>query len=253
MSLLGSCLTFPNDDMYRALMRVLVYLGRSPKVGITFSRHQDFKLRCLLPIATGPSRDRRLAIVCSSAAEWCRLALIGSTASPCLRRKPSWLRSPIALSNCCLCARCCKLELGVEFDEPIEVCTDNKGAFDLCHRYTSAQNSRHIDRKLFKMRELRGAGDVTVRHIPTDLNPADLFTKLESVAQSEVREVSPSSVEHSYVWWCAAFACVIDRAYVTLDSWDVGAMAHAGGVVRPPCGPTPSYPDINAYTYLTTR
>ena len=48
----------------------------------------------------------------------------------------------------------------------------------MCHRYTSAQNSRHVDRKLFKMRELRGAGVVTVRHIPGDSNPADLFTKI---------------------------------------------------------------------------
>ena len=59
-----------------------------------------------------------------------------------------------------------------------EVGTDNKVAYDLCHRFTSAQNSRHIDRKLFKMRELRGAGRVTVRYIPTDENEADLFTKI---------------------------------------------------------------------------
>ena len=30
------------------------------------------------------------------------------------------------------------------------------------------------------MRELRGAGVVTVRHIPTEENPADLFTKILS-------------------------------------------------------------------------
>ena len=63
-------------------------------------------------------------------------------------------------------------------DGPIEVETDNKGAFDLCHRYSSAQHSRHIDRKLFKMRELRGAGVVTVKYVPTDENTADLFTKI---------------------------------------------------------------------------
>ena len=49
-----------------------------------------------------------------------------------------------------------------------------------CHRFTSAQNSRHIDRKLFKMRELRGAGRVTIKHIPGETNPADLFTKILS-------------------------------------------------------------------------
>ena len=60
----------------------------------------------------------------------------------------------------------------------MEVSTDNKGAYDLCHRFTSAANSRHVDRKLFKMRELRGAGVVNVKHVGTDFNPADIFTKV---------------------------------------------------------------------------
>ena len=68
--------------------------------------------------------------------------------------------------------------MGLEIKDPIKVFTDNKGAYDLCHRYTSAQHSRHIDRKVFKMRELRGAGTVTVDYIPTDKNPADIFTKI---------------------------------------------------------------------------
>ena len=68
--------------------------------------------------------------------------------------------------------------LGHEFEGPIEVFTDNKAAHDLCHRFTSAQNTKHIDRKLYKMRELRGAGIVTVKYVPTDDNTADLFTKV---------------------------------------------------------------------------
>ena len=68
--------------------------------------------------------------------------------------------------------------IGYEHDGPIEVSTDNQAAYDLCHRFTSAQNSRHIDRKLFKMRELRGAGIVVVKKVPTEFNPADLFTKV---------------------------------------------------------------------------
>ena len=68
--------------------------------------------------------------------------------------------------------------LGHEQEGPYEVRTDSKSAYDLCHRFTSAQNSRHVDRKLFKMRELRGAGRVVVRHMPGDTNPADLFTKI---------------------------------------------------------------------------
>ena len=68
--------------------------------------------------------------------------------------------------------------IGYEHDGPVEVSTDNKGAYDLCHRFTSAANSRHVDRKLFKMRELRGAGVVVVKHVGTEINPADLFTKV---------------------------------------------------------------------------
>ena len=68
--------------------------------------------------------------------------------------------------------------IGYVHEGPVEVSTDNKGAYDLCHRFTSAANSRHVDRKLFKMRELRGAGTVVVKHVPTEFNPADLFTKV---------------------------------------------------------------------------
>ena len=68
--------------------------------------------------------------------------------------------------------------IGVSCASSIQVYTDNKAAHDLCNRYTTAQNSRHVDRKMFKMRELRGAGVVEVNHIPTDKNPADLFTKV---------------------------------------------------------------------------
>ena len=70
--------------------------------------------------------------------------------------------------------------LGYELDGPVDVGTDNKGAYDLCHRFTSAQHSRHIDRKLFKMRELRGAGRVRVRYVPTNDNTSDIFTKIPS-------------------------------------------------------------------------
>ena len=44
-----------------------------------------------------------------------------------------------------------------------------------CHKYG---DTRHIDRKLFKLREMRGAGIVKVQYIPTDENTADLFTKV---------------------------------------------------------------------------
>ena len=62
-------------------------------------------------------------------------------------------------------------------DGPVEVETDNSGARDLCRRSTVGANSRHVERKVFKMRELQHQGKVRVGLIPTALNAADLFTK----------------------------------------------------------------------------
>ena len=60
---------------------------------------------------------------------------------------------------------------------PVEVATDNTGAYHLCNSSTTGQNSRHVERKVFKMRELRRRGVVKVIHVPTKDNAADLFTK----------------------------------------------------------------------------
>ena len=60
---------------------------------------------------------------------------------------------------------------------PTEVGTDNTGAFNLCQRTTKGKNSRHIERKGFKMRELHFDGVVKLIHVPTEEMVADLLTK----------------------------------------------------------------------------
>ena len=60
---------------------------------------------------------------------------------------------------------------------PVEVGVDNKGAYDLCHRATAGKNSRHVERKVFKMRELQHAGKVKLVLVPTNEMRADMFTK----------------------------------------------------------------------------
>ena len=56
--------------------------------------------------------------------------------------------------------------------------TDSQSAHDLCHRHTVGQNSRHVERKVFKMRELHHRGVVVVRLVPTAENGADMLTKV---------------------------------------------------------------------------
>ena len=59
----------------------------------------------------------------------------------------------------------------------IEVGTDNSGAFDLCHRTSVGKHSRHVERKVYKMRELKHGGIVKLVLIPTKEMAADLLTK----------------------------------------------------------------------------
>ena len=76
--------------------------------------------------------------------------------------------------------------LGETIDEPMVVYTDNQAAYDLCHRFSAGQHSRHVDRKMYKMRELRAEGKVDVRKIDGTKNPADMFTK--PLARAELHE-----------------------------------------------------------------
>ena len=180
MGLLGSCLTFATEQMYYCLVRVLVYLVRTKSIGTTFSSNTP-TARMLRARADSNWSEKRsttgfvifladAAINAHSRRQHC------ITMSSCESELVALADTAIELLHVAPTLE----HIGHRIDGPISAATDNKGAFDLCHRFTSAQNSRHVDRKLFKMRELRGAGIVTVELIPTADNPADLFTKILS-------------------------------------------------------------------------
>ena len=72
---------------------------------------------------------------------------------------------------------------------PIEVGVDNSGAYNLCHRTTMGKNSRHVERKVFKMREMRAGGIVKLALVPTDEMVADILTKpLQDAAFTKHRD-----------------------------------------------------------------
>ena len=178
MGLLGSCLTFPTEKLYYCLVRVLVYLVRTKNLGITYSAH-------------APNADKLFARADSNWSErrsttGFGVFLAGAAINPLSRRQHCITMSSTEAELVALADAAIELihvdatlwHIGHRRDAPIEVGTDNKGAHDLCHRFTSAQNSRHIDRKQFKLREMRGAGIVTVVHVRTEDNAADIFTKI---------------------------------------------------------------------------
>ena len=177
--MLGSCLTFPNEELYEHLMHVLVYLGRSRNLGTTFSAHVDEadKIKVYADSNWGVTRSVTGFVIMLAGAAFVAV----SRRQHCISMS-SCEAELVALADAAI--ELLHVTEVVSFmghpclDEPVQVCTDSKAAYDLCHRYTTASNSRHIDRKLFKMRELRGAGRVQLKHIPGETNPADLFTKI---------------------------------------------------------------------------
>ena len=60
---------------------------------------------------------------------------------------------------------------------PIEVGVDNSGAYNLCHRTTVGKNSKHVERRCYKMRELYHQGIVKLTLVPTAEMSADMLTK----------------------------------------------------------------------------
>ena len=176
----GACLTFPTRELYDCLMHILVYLGRTRNIGANFS-------------AFAPGGNKPVAYADS---DWSitrsisgfLIMLAGAAICAVSRRQHCITMSSCEAELIALAEVAIELLhvldvldfMGLDVSEAVEVNTDSKAAYDLCHRFTSAQNSRHVDRKLFKMRELRGAGRVVVKHIPGVDNPADLFTKILS-------------------------------------------------------------------------
>jgi hypothetical protein len=68
------------------------------------------------------------------------------------------------------------IELGLK-DIPSALSCDNNGAIDLAHNPRVGDRSKHIDVQYHFTRELVEKGDLTVLHIDSEYNPADICTK----------------------------------------------------------------------------
>ena len=123
-------------------MRVLVYLARSPSLGMTFSKYAERPgLHAYADSDWSTTRSTTGYVI----------FLAGAAISTGCRRQHCITMSSTEAELVALCDLAIELIyvkglvtfLGYEIDSPVPVYTDNKGAYDLCHRFTSAQNSRH--------------------------------------------------------------------------------------------------------------
>jgi len=56
--------------------------------------------------------------------------------------------------------------------------TDSKSAYDLCHRRSAGASTRHVERRVFKMRELVAQQMISLKLVRTHEMHADMMTKL---------------------------------------------------------------------------
>lgn len=80
--------------------------------------------------------------------------------------------------------------LGLEVELPMVLEMDNKGAVDLVNNWSVGGRTRHMDVRMYFLRELKSEGLVVVKHVPGDDNDADIFTKntASSVFNKHVRK-----------------------------------------------------------------
>jgi hypothetical protein len=59
---------------------------------------------------------------------------------------------------------------------------DNKGAVDLANSWSVGGRTRHVDVRMYFLRELKDDGLLIIRHISGDDNDTDIFTKYTTAA-----------------------------------------------------------------------
>jgi hypothetical protein len=198
----GRCRTFPTRKMLEHMERVLVYLGRTASLAINYTGdHPD--ARTLTGFCDADWYVRR-----STTGYVIKLAggaiSHGSRRQHCIAMSTTEaeLMGLAELALEMLYVRDVLTQLGFRFEPedvqvstkrvevhrlihqardivhgPIGVGTDNSGAYNLCHRTTVGKNSKHVERRVYKMRELKHQGIVKVNLIPTAEMPADMLTK----------------------------------------------------------------------------
>ena len=59
----------------------------------------------------------------------------------------------------------------------VNIFVDNQGTIDLASKYTTEKRSKHIDIRYHFIREKVSSGFITLTHVPSESNIADIMTK----------------------------------------------------------------------------
>jgi hypothetical protein len=67
--------------------------------------------------------------------------------------------------------------IGLKVKKPMVLWVDNKGTVDLANNWSVGGRTRHVEVRMYFLRDLKEEGTLITRWIPGADNPADLFSK----------------------------------------------------------------------------
>ena len=197
----GRCRTYPTAKMLEHMERVLVYAVRNKDIFINYTATQpnshklrgasdsDWSVRrsttgFVIILACGAiahaSRRQHCIALSSTEAELMALADLAVELlyiREVLKHIGHLFENELELETKDPEAHRLVHSVGDIMHGATEIGVDNSGAYSLCLRTTNGKNSRHVERKCYRMRELRIDGYVQMKLIPTKEMCADMLTK----------------------------------------------------------------------------
>ena len=177
ISKLARALTFPTPELDACADRVIVYLYQTRTEGLLF----DGKTSDAATLVAYSDSDWAVSHSTSGYAIFLSGAAVTHSSRrqkciACSSTEAEIIAASEAAKEVVYFRRLCS-ELGLEQDEPTVLYVDNSGAVALAKDKKSSENSRHVARRYFKVRELQAEGEIVTIFCPTADNAADILTK----------------------------------------------------------------------------
>lgn len=189
VGMLTRCMAWPNDALYLRAERVLIYLHHTRDLGITYSATASTHTTIggdLAPCVKGTCDGMSDADWSAgrSTSGWAFFMGLGAVAFGSKKQVSTALSSCEAeimagsLAACdALFLRTLLAHIGLPPTAPTLLRMDNMGAINLAENNMTSNRSKHIERRHLHIRELVSRKLLAVKHIKTDANVADIFTK----------------------------------------------------------------------------
>ncbi|CAN1266422.1 Retrovirus-related Pol polyprotein from transposon TNT 1-94 [Linum perenne] len=169
----------PTEVHLQAAYKVIRYLKQAPGQGLFFARDTNLELSGYSDSDWASCPDSR-----RSTTGYC-LFLGSSLLSWKTKKQGTVSRSSSEAEYRALAQLCCEVqwlvgllhELGVEQSSPVKLYCDNQSALYIAQNPVFHERTKHIEIDCHVIRERLQSGLISLHHVPTEIQLADLFTK----------------------------------------------------------------------------